>query len=285
MKRNKKIELYVLYIATSISGLISLFDLFGFLDEISWLHQRILTLTLLMVCLTLGHIISGVTEKLDAIETLFLDMRTRIELDTIAKIISLRKQLDPNLEIVFGEHVSELLTNVEKALKEQQIQFHDVDLHRYFFKRTLNAYSRAVFFATSLPYERFFWKNKPMEQAMTNFIARGGKIRRIFFIKNQEELNIQEVRDILYIQYNTGIEVFITDATHVPSHLKRFFLVEAKGRIAWESFIGPGERINNIIATSSPESIKNYLRLFDELLALSGTHRYTVTNISRRNEP
>ena len=278
MKRNKRIELYLLYVATGTSGLISLLDLFGLLDHVPWLHQHILNLTLLLVCLTLGYITSGVTEKLENLETLFHEMRTRVEQDAIANIISLRKQLDPNLEVVFGDHVSELLVSIEKALNEKRVQFHDVDLHRYFFKKTFEAYPRATFLATSLPYEKFFWKNKPMEQAMARFIAKGGKIRRIFFIKHQDELDSQEVKDILTTQCNMGIEVFITDAMHVPSHLTRFFLVDAKGRIAWESFVGADERITNFIATSSSEPIKNYLRMFNELLALSGTERYTVSN-------
>ena len=270
----KSIEEYVLYVTAGLSGLISLLDLLGLLDTIPWLAARIPTLTLLLVSVLLGYLTSGVATKLGILESAVLDLRTYLHQETTEKIASLRNQLDPNLDVVFGEHISDLLTSIERAVKERTFKFHDIDLFRYFYKRTLEAYPHATFLATSLPYQRYFWKNQPMEQAMARFITGGGKIKRVFFISRPEELDDGEVKGILSTQIEIGVETYIADARIVPAHIRRFFVVETRGRIAWEVFIGPDNRIVGVVATSDPLETEKYARMFKELLELDGTRRY-----------
>jgi len=114
--KTKSIEEYGLYVAAGLSVLISLLDLFGLLDAIPWLAMRISTLTLLLVGILLGYLTSGVATKLGILESAMLDLRTFIQQETIEKIASLRNHLDPNLDVIFGEHISDLLTSVERAV-------------------------------------------------------------------------------------------------------------------------------------------------------------------------
>lgn len=276
MKRTTKpIELYVLYVAAGLSGFISLLDLFGLLDGIPWLAARVPTITLLLVSILLGYLTSGIVNKLDNLQSYLLALQSYVQSETTAQILSLRKQVDPNLEAVFGEQISNLLASVERALKERSIQLEDVDLFRYFYKRTLEQYPRATFFATSLPYQRYFWKNQPIEQAIAHFIAGGGKMKRLFFLNEAKDLNNEEVKEILATQCNIGVEVYVVELSNVPLYLRRFFLVDSKERIAWETFAGPDHRIVRVVATSHPESTKNFVRMFKELLELHGTRRYS----------
>jgi hypothetical protein len=272
----KSIETYFLFFVAAISGLVSLLDFFDLLNAVPWLADRIPTLTLLLVSGLLGYLASEVAGKLDDVRIAVHDLRSLSQQETSERILSLRKQIDPNLEVVFGEHISDLLANVERTLKERTIQLHDVDLFRYFYKRTLERYSRATFLATSLPYQRYFWKNQPMEQAIAQFVAGRGTMKRIFFISDPEELNYEEIKEVLSIQCNIGVEVYITDARKAPPHLSKYFVVDTRERIAWEVFVGPTNEIVNILATSDPKSTKKYLRIFQELLELDGTERYSV---------
>lgn len=274
ISRTKAIEEYVFYAAAGLSGLVSLLDLLGLLDAIPWLAAHIPTLTLLLVSILLGYMTSSIVNRLGVLESSVLDLRSYARQETIEKITSLRNQLDPNLDVIFGEHISDLLTNVERAVRRQTFEFHDIDLFRYFYKRTLEAYPRATFLATSLPYQKYFWKNQPMEQAMARFISSGGKMKRVFFISRPEELDDTEVKEILSTQVGLGIETYITDARVVPAHLRRFFMVEAEGRIAWEVFIGPDNRIVRVVATSDPKETEKYARMYKELLELDSTRRY-----------
>ncbi|MDZ7336121.1 MAG: hypothetical protein ONB32_13300 [candidate division KSB1 bacterium] len=274
--KTKSIEEYVFYVAAGLSGLVSLLDLLGFLDAIPWLAAHIPTLTLLLVSILLGYMTSGIVNKLGVLESAVLDLRSYVHQETTEKIASLRSQLDPNLDVIFGEHISDLLTSVERAITRRTFEFHDIDLFRYFYKRTLEAYPRATFLATSLPYQRYFWKNQPMEQAMARFIAGGGKIKRVFFISRPEELDNDEVKEILSTQVKLGVETYVADARVTPAHLRRFFVVETKGRIAWEVFIGPDNRIVSVVATSEPTETEKYARMYKELLELDGTRRYFI---------
>jgi len=278
MSKTRSIEEYVFYVAAGLSGLVSLLDLLGLLNAIPWLAAHIPTLTLLLVSVLLGYIASGVVSKLDILESSLLNLRSYIHQETTEKIASLRSQLDPNLDIIFGEHISDLLASIEHAVKRRTFEFHDIDLFRYFYKRTLEAYPRATFLATSLPYQKYFWKNQPMEQAMARFITSGGKIKRVFFISCPEELDDSEVKEILSAQVELGVEVYIADARITPAHLRRFFVVETKGRIAWEVFIGPDNRIVSVVATSDSTATEKYARMYKELLELDGTRRYFIEN-------
>lgn len=279
VKNTRSIEEYIFYVAAGLSGLISLLDLLGLLDKIPWLAAHIPTLTLLLVSIALGYLTSGVISKLGALESSVLHLRSFVQQEVTDKITSLRNQLDPNLEVIFGEHISDLLTSVERAVKRRTFEFHDIDLFRYFYKRTLEAYPRATFLATSLPYQKYFWKNQPIEQAMARFINGGGKIKRIFFVSRPEELDDNEVREILSTQVGIGIEVYIANAQTAPAHLRRFFFVESKGRIAWEVFIGPDNRIVSVVATSEPSDTEKYARMYKELLELNGTRCYPSKTI------
>lgn len=62
-----KIELIILIITIVVSGLISLADLFGLLDGIEWLSNRIGTITLLTVGLLAGYILIERRGKLESI--------------------------------------------------------------------------------------------------------------------------------------------------------------------------------------------------------------------------
>lgn len=275
-KNARSIRKYWIHVLTGVGVLISLLDSLGFLESIPWLRERIPTLILFLFSILL-ELVSDVVTKISALEASVRDMHSYVQRETTEKIASLRNQLDPNLNIIFGEHISDLLTNVERALKKRTFEFHDIDLFRYFYKRTLEAYPRATFLATSLPYSRYFWKNQMIEQAITRFIAGGGKMKRVFFISRPEELEDNEVKEILSTQVGMGVDVYVADARIVPASLKRFFVVETKGRIAWEVFIGPDERIVTIVATSEPTNVKKYMSMYEELLQLDGTRRYTST--------
>ncbi len=84
----------------------------------------------------------------------------------------------------------------------------------------------------------------------------------------------EEVKEILDTQRRIGVEVFVTDARYVPLYLNKLFVVDTKGRIAWEVITGSSNEIVTITATSDPEATNKYNRIFQELLELAGTQSY-----------
>lgn len=275
-------EKYFLYIAAGISALISILDLFGILENIPWLNNRLSTITLLLVSglvLYLVNSLSTLEEKIDKSDIQIENLGSYVQQDTLEKLSALREYIDPNLQAVFNEHISDLLTNIERALKGQEIRLFDINLFRYFFKRTFQAYPNSTFFATSFPYERFFWKNRSVEDATDEFLSAGGRIERIFYVKNQNELNISEVKEILETQCILGVQVYIALIDEIPPDLQRLFLVESQGRIAWEAFIKADGAIREVVATSDPRVTSDYLQKFHQLIALASVMRYTFKTV------
>lgn len=275
----KIIGLFFIYATVFLSGLVSFLDLFGLLDSVPIIKSRIPTLTLLLISGLIGYV-TLLGSRVDSIESSMLTLQAHINQDTIEKIKSLRNQLDKNLEIIYGDMISDSISNFERALRERTIHFNDLELFRYLYKRTLEKYPRATFLATSLPYERFFWRNQMMEDAIRNFIDDGGTMKRIFFIKNLEELNDEEVSQVIAAQCGIGVEVYVTVKDKIPRNLRRIFVVDQEKRIAWEVTVDQDSEITEVTATSNTLFIDEYIQCFETLIGSTSTNKM-VTQICK----
>ena len=267
MKRTflEKIELYVPIIGAGLSAIIAILDLFDLLQS-TVIFRRIPTITLLLVSIVIGILIIQYRKGIDTIQSAVVDLQLK-------SFQNLKEQINPRLKLVFGEHITELLINIQSAIKEQKIRLDDMELFRYFYKRTLEVYPKATFYATSIPSQKYFWKNKSSEQAIADFIANGGKMKRVFFLNSTVEAASIEEKEILNDQIEIGVEVYVTYSPNVPKRLKKFFLTEKEGQIAWEALIGPSREIIEVMATSNEDKTKEYVDIFDELLSLNSTRK------------
>ena len=194
------------------------------------------------------------------------DILTDIQLEQFAR---LKEQLSPQLNKVFLEFISEWIDKVHLAAKRQEIilEGDDVDLFRHFYRRTLQAFPASRFLATSLPSREYFWKgNQIFNQAMTKFIKEGaGSIERIFFLDRKHDAEISdEQAEVIEEQIDMGVVVFVVYSPTVHIRLKRYFVTEDKGAIAWEVFAHLQE-INKVVASANREITGEYKKIYDEL--------------------
>jgi hypothetical protein len=276
MKLNQAIEKLVIWLAAGASVGVSLFHILGGFEGGSWLSEHIATLTLLLVAGLLPLLVNVIERKIANMQTSLEYLKESSQHSTVDQISSLLEGMDPSLRLVFGEHIADLLSSVIVALRERRIQLHDVDVFRHFYRRTLEKFPKTTLYATSLPLARFFWKNQQIEHDMANFIEKGGKIVRVFFLTGWEQLEEPEVLEILNFQSRIGVEVYVTNSRELPCHLKRLFLVENKGRIAWEVSVGPSHEITQIAATSDPKVTQRFKRDFEELREMESTQRFPL---------
>jgi ubiquinone/menaquinone biosynthesis C-methylase UbiE len=99
-------------------------------------------------------------------------------------------------------------------------------------------------------------------------------MKRIFFVESEEDLDKLEVRKILRIQCDIGVEVYTCLFNQIPRDLQRFFMADIQGRIAWEPFRGPDNLIKGITLTSNQTITSQYLKLFKQILSLDSTTRF-----------
>ncbi len=266
-------EKIVVWLTAGASICISLFHALGGFDPDSGMSKHIPILTLLVVAGLLPMLIHIIEKRIATLLQVVKEMQRAGEHSAADQVNFLQNQIDPRLRAVFGEHISELLATLDAALREQRIYLHDIESFPYFYRRTLEKFPEATLFATSLPLRRYFWRNQQTEQAMADFIKRKGRIVRIFFLESIDQLKDAEVVEILNAQIKVGVEVYLTIAGSLPSHLRRLFIVESQDRIAWEASVGPSQEITQIAATSDPKVTKRFRRDFDEILEMSTTQR------------
>ncbi|HEX5734443.1 MAG TPA: hypothetical protein VF131_16525 [Blastocatellia bacterium] len=194
------------------------------------------------------------------------EILTDIQLEQFAH---LKEQLNPQLNKVFLEFISDWIDKVHTAAKRQEIilEGDDVDLFRHFYRRTLQAFPESRFLATSLPSREYFWKeNQIINQAITKFIKEGaGAMERIFYWDKEVDAEISdEEADVIEEQVSMGVEVFVVYDSSVYRHLKRYFVTEEKGAIAWE-VIAHIREITKVVATSDRNKTDGYKKMYFEL--------------------
>lgn len=263
----RRVEEYTLGVTVIASILISLLDLLGMLDSIPFLGSRIPSITLLVASLILSNLVVERKTNLEYIQDMLLDIG-------VERFRTLQNRIDPELDKIFGDHIREMIQNVRLASKERKLFLKDIELFRYFYQRTLEAFPKATFLATSIPSHTYFWRNRQVEDAIAIFIKKGGKMKRIFYIDTSLDNLGSEEREIIYTQIEMGVEVYVTYAPEVPQKLRRFFLVESKGKIAWEAHIGPSKEIVDVEVTSDTSRTKEYLTMINNILELPQTRRY-----------
>lgn len=265
-----KIESSVLAISSVLSILIALGDWLGLLDSLPWLSQRIPNLVLLSNGIILGCFAFVIYRRLVLLDKI----SSEFEKSTLQKTRDVVQQVDPNLRLVIGDYIEDLVDRIHRVVSENEFQVSDLSLFRFIYKKTLEVYVGSEFWATSVPSQTFFWKNQSTEQAISRFIKNKGKMKRIFFIESEEDFNRLEVRKILRIQCDIGVEVYTCLFNEIPRNLQKFFMVDTQGRIAWEPFRGPDNLIKGITITSNQAITSQYLKLFRQILALDSTTRF-----------
>lgn len=184
------------------------------------------------------------------------------------------------LKIIFKDFIDEYHSFLKLAINNESIEFSDNERFKSSYIRTLKHKSstNTTFYATSLPYKRYFWVDNedvtPVIKAMSDFIKKGnGKFERIFFLENGD-LEKEEVRDILNNQLDLGIKTYIIFIEKVPPKLQKYFVVDGQDDLAWEVAIDTKQRIKSTIFTTSKSKIEKFKAIYSTLLTLDNIKLY-----------
>lgn len=264
-----KPDAYIALVGAYAALVLSLLDMLG-LTNFQWFEKNIPKLSLTLISLVLVYVTQ---ESRGILQSILKEIR----LPLVEKLASMRRNLNPTTDAIFGGRFESMIKILDDALAEKAIQCNDVDEFRHFYKRTLEVFSKAHLCATSLPYREYFWsgdQNSKMEEAVQRFIAQGGTMKRIFFVTDEKYKSDAEVRKIIDSQIKMGVETYILDPAFVPGELLSYFVVDDDCRIAWEVTVY-GNAIKRARFTMDPEATKSFHDKFDRLMGLEKTHRVT----------
>jgi len=216
-----------------ISFIISIADFFGLLDSVPWLSSsRIPVVTLLVGSLALGTL-SILQSRQRTLQQHVEDILTGSVLEQTRRAI---KRIHPDLLRIFEGRFMDHFTVFKKALETHSVEVQGRREYEYFYIRTLEGFPESTFLATTFIDEDYLWKNKKMKEAFARFIINEkGKIVRIFFLTDSQEITSPEVHTLLNEQYAMKVELYTVCWDLLSPDLQRLFVVESKGRIAWHA--------------------------------------------------
>jgi hypothetical protein len=258
-KPDRLIELLFFPIVATITLLLSLADLFGFLSFIP--ASRIPMLTLSIVSLILSSLML-IQRRGTETQELTRNLYSKNLLEQLDKEVLDR--IDPGLLKVFkDDYFLNLIEFLQVAIKENKVQVNHIEHLRHYYIRTLRRYPKAKFLSTQCSSVFSLWKDPVIEEETTSFIRKGGKLERILLVKDAQELASQEVQEVIEHQRKIGIQVHIAYSSGTPSNLKKNFIVESRGKIAWEIH-EDGEHIKAMVTTDK-QLVTSYCRIFEKL--------------------
>jgi hypothetical protein len=264
---------------------IGLLDLFGLLDAIPILANRVPVLTLLLLSLALGlfFLLRTRVEAIEDIKTGLIATQRDISLvlsqRVLADIEKTIGSIDADLRLVFESDIRELLGSIILAMHDRSIKITEIERYRYYYIRTLANFPKTTILATSIPSSKYFWRNPAVEIAIANFIQEGGIFKRIFFLDDIADMMHSEVQEILRKQLEINVETYVVPITAVNPRLNTLFVVESHKRIGWQIYTDDNKRISSVVATTDQEKTGKFLEIFDQLLQTGETHRVTQADI------
>ena len=281
MKKNYSIQEIANLTLAGATIFITVLRIFGVLDW-DFFDSRIPSITLILLGLM---IISSTLERrntLSRLENKIDNINDLVSSDNLGKLNNLTQDINPLLQLIFKDFIQSIYHFFEEAVQNERIEFYDLGRFKTSYIRTLQykQKDKNIFWATSLPYKRYFWaKNEdssPLLKAMEEFIKAGGEFNRVFFCE-EGDLNSPETISILNDQLTLGIKVYIIQIDKVPRRLQKYFVVDNNEELAWEVLIDTKQRINLSAFTTSKKEIAHYKSIFEELMNLDELKSYSTT--------
>lgn len=255
------IEELLLPVIALAALLVSLADLFGLFSFVP--VSRIPMLTLLLVALVLSSLIL-IQRRLAAMHEQMQHPISKIGLEQVTE--EMIEQLDPELRKVFkDDYFRELFDFFRVAIRESKVPVNDPARLHYYYASTLKCYPRATFFSIHSPALSSFWRDEAIKKATADFIHNRGKMKHIILVKDAQDRSSPDVQALATHLKEIGVEVHFVNSSAIPGDLRKNFIVESKGRIAWELHENGGHL--SATATTSKHLTSGYCRDFEKLRA------------------
>ncbi len=270
------LSLSIIAILIALNSFFGLFEFWGIVEKIPALILALIGVLIINSTFERKNELKKIDAKTDKIISITSG-------DNLKKLEHITQDIPPLLSHIFKDYIDDYHNFFKEAIESETIEFSDLERFKSSYIRTLK-YKQSkgtTFYATSLPYKRYFWINNeditPMIKAMAEFTeSQKGNFERIFFLK-ENDLNDPEVIEVLNTQVDLGIITYIIDSDKVPSNLQKYFVVDEFDELAWEVTIDTKQRINSTKFTTSMSKIKKFKSDYSALKDLDDIKLYKKT--------
>ena len=263
----------IIAIIIALISFFGVFDLWGIVNKIPSLILALIGVLIINSTLERKNELKKLDKKINKIVSITSD-------DNLKKLEHITNDIPETLKIIFKDYIDEYHMFFKYAINNNSIEFSDLERFKSSYIRTLK-YKKdknTTFWATSLPYKRYFWLNNeditPIIKEMSEFTKTNNEsFERIFFLEDGD-LDNQEVIDILNKQLELGIKTYIIPINKVPSKWQKFFVVDDQDELAWEVTIDTKQRISSTKFTTSDSEIKKFKAIYASLKDLDHIKLY-----------
>jgi len=244
-----------------IALLVSLGSFFGFLALIP--ANYISMLPLLLISLALSDLVL-IHRRMVEIDERLQHLVMKIALEHISGEVI--ERIDPALlKVLKDDYFLDVVTFLLTAINESKVQVNDNVRLRYYYIRTLESYPRATFlsarFSAAPRHE-----NHRIEKALATFTAKGGKMKHIIIVKDTQELSSPTIQAKAACLRQTGVQVHLVNGSTLPVDLRKNFLVESHGKIAWEMQVDHEGHVTSGMVSTNRQLNRRYCHIFEKLL-------------------
>ena len=262
LKRVRFIEELLPPVIAATALLVSFADLFGLLSLIS--PSRIPMLTLLLMSLALSSLVL-IQRRMSEIHEQVQHLVLKIALEHMGG--ELLEQIDPALrKILNDDYFLDVLAFLLTSIREKRVQVNDIVRLRHYYIRTLESYPKATFLSTQ-PSTASQHENQRIEKAIANFICKGGKMKHIIFVRDAQEFTLPKLQEKAARLRQLGVQVHFVNSSMLPGDLRKNFIVESHGKIAWELHVDHDGHVISGTISANKQTNASYCHSFEKLLA------------------
>ena len=219
MQRVERLFLPIIALIAFVCSVISYFPPFSNLLT----QNNIASTVLLLVALILGSI-AFIQSKITELQQNLDRISSAAE---IAQLQTSLKQMNPMLRKIFEDRLLQLIARVKEAVKDEKVTVDSGEQYRHYYISTLRAFPGATFHAAGFLKMSYLWNDLDVEDAIKDFIQKsGGKLTRIFFVRDTDDLNAPEIQEVLNRQCKIGVEVYWTHSNSDATLLHHFLQVK-----------------------------------------------------------
>lgn len=215
------------------------------------------------------------------------------------KITEVSANLDPKFMSIFGGKISHYIQVLQSAITKEEMEYEirDVAEFRDHYNLVLNTLKRDLpekeikIIVSSIPSSQYFWDNnisKSTEENIGEFIRKGGKMDRYFFLTNENSLNedayfiIKRHFDLLNQEgFPSGGNIYLVKLWEIQFQSRdEFFRVIAmveSGEITWEVILRKTSlTIDKVYANSRTEYFLEAKWFFNHLKSLENDILFSI---------
>lgn len=260
-KRVRFIEELLPPVIAATALLVSFADLFGLLTLLP--PSRIPLLTLLLISLALSSLVL-IQRRIAEINEQVQHLVLKIALEHMGREVL--EQVDPGLrKVLKDDYFQDVMAFLLTAIKESRVQVNDLVRFCHYYIRTLECHPKATFLSTHLSTASLH-ENQWVEKAIANFIRKGGKMKQIIFVRDIQELSLPIVKAKVAHLQQMGVQVHFVNSSALPGDLRKNFLVESRGKIAWEMHVDHDGHVISGMLTTNKQLNASYYHAFEKLL-------------------